>query len=357
MKLISLQLTNFRLYQEAFFHFDSHINVICGANARGKTTLLEAIYFLITGRSFRGAAVPDMIRREAPYFGLEAIFIKNGIEQKLRVSGDGKERKIVYNSTVYPSAAALLGVLRGVVFAPDDAALVKGGPALRRQYLDMQIAQIDPLYVHHLTRYNRAMRQRNALLRIKQVAAIEAWEHEMAISAAYIITQRMRVVGQLQITATELHRRLTEDPQELKIIYKGPAVAKEGADLLLNYLRSQYEKLRKREMDLGGVTLTGPHRDDLLIVIGEQEARFFGSEGQQRSCVAAMKLAEWQHMKEHSDEPPLMLVDDVGISLDEGRRVRLLKYLEQMGQVFLTATAALPIAGSHITLQESITSK
>ena len=354
MKLSSLQLTNYRLYQEAFFHFDPGINVICGANAQGKTTLLEAIYFLITGRSFRNASVGDMIRRDQPFFALETLFIKNEMEQKIRVSSDGKDRKIVYNSTIYPTAAALLGVLRGVVFAPDDAALVKAGPALRRQYLDIQIAQVDPLYVHHLTRYNRAMRQRNTLLKMKQTAAIETWEHEMAVSAAYIITQRLQVVSKLQIISTQLHRELTGDPQDLKISYKGATVAKEGQEALLEYLTIQYAKHRKREMDLGGVTLTGPHRDDLLIALGEQEARFFGSEGQQRSCVAALKLAEWQLMKENSEELPLMLVDDVGISLDEGRRSKLLDHLKGLGQVFLTATAPLTIEASHITLKGSL---
>lgn len=350
MKVSSLQLTHFRLYQEAFFDFDPGINVICGENARGKTSLLEALYFLITGRSFRHAGVVDMMRREASFFAIESLFEKNGMEQKLRVSGDGKERKILYNSTIYPSAATLLGVLRGVVFAPDDAALVKGGPALRRQYLDMQIAQIDPLYVHHLTRYHRAMKQRNTLLRMKQTAAIEAWEHEMALSASYIVMQRFQAVSELEIKAAELHRDLTGDPQQLKISYKGPAAAREGQKALQDYLTMQYHKLRKREMELGGATLTGPHRDDLLIAIGEQEARFFASEGQQRSCVAALKLAEWQQMRLKSDEPPLMLVDDVGISLDAGRRDRLLKHLQNLGQVFLTTTTSLPVQARHIMI-------
>ncbi len=349
MKLCSLYVRNFRCYEEAFFEFDPHLTTICGGNARGKTTVLEAIFFLISGRSFRNAQTGDMIRREASYYYLEASFEKNGLHQNIKISGTGAERKIVYNSTTYPSSTSLLGLLKGVVISPDDAALVKGGPALRRHYLDLQIAQVDPLYVHHLTRFNRATRQRNHLLRSKHCSAIESWEHEMATSSAYVTQQRALSTLELQTDAQRLHTALSGDPVPMALSYKSSSPAQADPELLRQYYLEQYHKNRRRESELG-FTLVGPHKDDLLIALGDKEVRYFASEGQQRSCVAALKLAEWERMRRVSEEVPLMLIDDVGTSLDESRRGLLFRHVEQLGQVFLTATAPLPLSGKMIAI-------
>lgn len=355
MHLRALYLHNFRIYEEALYEFGPKINIISGANARGKTSILEAVYFLMTGRSFRTAQASDMIRHGAPGFYIEASFIKHDIEQTLRISCSGKDRKIVYNHTQCASFSDLFGLLQGAVIHPDDAAVVKGAPEIRRHLLDVQIAQVNPLYIHHITRYHRAMKQRNYLLRTKTAATMESWEQEMATSAAYIVHQRMLTVEDLQQKSQRLYSLIGGGDDHLILTYKSQGVVRNAlaADTdilkLRSYYLDQYCKQRRREMELG-ITLTGPHKDDLFIGLNlENEARFFASEGQQRSCVAALRLAEWERLKAMSCEMPIMLIDDVGMSLDHSRRIRLFTHLPSLGQVFLTTTEDLPLAESHVT--------
>lgn len=317
--------------------------MIHGANARGKTTVLEAINLFITGRSFRSSQTSDLIKLGASAFYIEATFVKHQIEQVLKIHCEGTGKRIFYNRTLCPSAASLLGILPGVAVIPDDAALVKGSPVLRRHYLDLQMAQTDPLYVHHLTRYHRAMRQRNALLRTKSIATLGSWEYEMANSAAYLVQQRIRAVKELEKSGQELYCKLSGEEELLSLEYKINTQDQELSELRAFYL-AQYDKHRRREMDLG-CTLAGPHKDDFIISIGQKEVRFFASEGQQRSCVAALRCAEWARLNRLGDEAPLMLIDDFGVSLDSTRRERLLNHVEGLGQVFLTATHELPIPG------------
>ena len=335
--LKKLLLRNFRRYDEVFLQFKPNLNTIVGPNAYGKTTILEAIQFLINGRSFRTHQALDLIRHDQGFFYIEASFIKQGIEQTLKISFDGQERKIIYNSTQLHSSAGLLGLLQGVVVTPDSASLVKGSPDLRRHFLDLQIAQVDPLYVHHLTRYSRAMRQRNILLKHKDFSTIEMWEQEMASSAAYVTLQRKQAIVDLEKIGNPFHEMLTGDLQPLSLEYKSSGNACKDLSSLKECYLQLWNKNRSREKELG-FTLTGPHRDDVLIKIGKREASFFASEGQQRTCVMALRLAEWQRLNELSLEAPLMLVDDVGVSLDGFRREKLMNFLRGLGQVFLTST-------------------
>lgn len=340
MFLKALYLHNFRLYEEALYEFSPGVNIISGPNARGKTSLVEAIYFLITGRSFRTAQSSDLIRYGTPHFHLEAAFVKHGIEQKLRVTYSTTERRITYNATTYPFLSSLLGLLQGVVLHPDDDAIVKGAPAARRQLVDMLLAQSDPLYVHHLTRYDRAMRQRNHLLRAKSHAAIDSWEYEMANAAAYVVVQRSRAANALRIGGEEHYRILSGGSESLGLQYKAHGMGdspQHAPDILRTLFRDQFRRHRPREMEMGA-TLTGPHKDDLVITLDDKEVRSFGSDGQQRSCVAALRLAEWAQLQASSQETPLMLIDDIGMSLDSGRRKRLVDHFSSLGQVFVTTT-------------------
>lgn len=342
MYLRRLYLNNFRCYSDKSFDFCPGINSICGANAQGKTTVLEAIHYLISGSSFRASQASELIAIGASEFYIEADFVVHGVLQKLRISHNGKERKIWHNQTPCNSVSSLLGVLKGGIITPDHATLVKGAPIKRREFLDFHIAQVDPLYVHHLTRYHRAMRQRNALLKLKSRTTFESWEHEMASSAAYLTSHRRQASAELQEEGRKMLFELSGLPEELSMAYKTPAPVQGNIESLRLYFEEQYQRLRHREMMLG-CTLIGPHKDDLIILIGQKEARFFASEGQQRTCVAALHMAEWQRLNKLSDETPLMLIDDFGISLDASRRNRLLAYVCGLGQVFLTSTYELPL--------------
>lgn len=335
--LQKLHLKHFRRYDDVLFQFDPTVNTIIGPNAFGKTTILEAIQFLMSGRSFRTQQTQDLIHYGESYFYIEASFIKQGVEQTLKISYDGKERRITYNSTTFHSSANLLGILQGVVVTPDHTSLVKGSPILRRHFLDLQIAQVDPLYVHHATRYARAMRQRNILLKRKEMSSIASWEQEMATAAAYITLQRKQAVADLQTLVNPLHHMLTAEREPLALEYKSSCSQFNDMQLLREHYLQQWDKMRPREKEIG-MTLYGPHRDDVLIKIGEREARLFASEGQQRSCVIALRLAEWKRLHTLSQEMPLMLIDDIGVSLDAVRRQKLQEHLKTLGQVFVTST-------------------
>lgn len=337
MYLRSLYLQQFRNYGESYFEFNPSLNLICGPNAQGKTSLLEAMHYLMIGRSFRPCTHQDLIQIGTTSFYLEAVFCKHNIDQKLRFHMNNKERKIIYNSTILPNISNLLGLIQGVIMTPDDVNLVKGTPVTRRQFLDIQIAQIDPLYVHYLARYVKAMRQRNQLLRQKQLVSIESWEHEMAHAASYIVMQRRQSIQDLQSHSQAFYAYLTEEKEHLGLEYCSGVSACQNENEIKNAYFQQYQKNRPREMVLG-YTLSGPHKDDILIKIGGRDVRYFASEGQQRSCVAALHMGEWQRLKQIAEDTPLFMIDDFGISLDDKRRERLLHQLATLGQVFLTTT-------------------
>lgn len=339
MHIRSLYLQQFRNYREVHVEFDPVLNLICGPNAQGKTSLLEAIHYAMIGRSFRTFRTADLIHLDTSSFYIETLFCKHGVDQKLRIHLEGNERKLIYNSSPLPNASNLLGIISGVIMTPDDINLVNGAPPLRRQFLDLLIAQADPLYVHYLARYVKAMRHRNQLLKEKKMASIESWEHEMAQAASYIVMQRRKASASLQSHAQGFYAHLTAETERLSLDYRTASSHCKDEKEIKAYHLHHYQKNRIREMALG-FTLTGPHKDDLWIGIGGRDVRYFASEGQQRSCVAALRLGEWQRLKEASTETPLLMIDDVGISLDGKRRERLLGMLGSLGQVFLTSTDA-----------------
>lgn len=358
MYIRSLTLRNFRLYDEIRVDLSDGINIIEGLNACGKTTLLEAIYVLMTGRSFRTSQTRDLIKQGSPSFHAEIAFVKRGVDQKVSFAYNGKQRRIFYNATECSSALHLLGILQGVIVHPDDVSIVKGAPAMRRQFIDIQLGQTDPLYVHHLTRYYRAMHQRNALLKAQLLASIEMWEHEMAKSAAYIIVQRASLLGQLDELTREIYHEISGGLEELRLHYKASGAGGHSLDdlqALQGLYVDQYARHRAKEVALGA-TLTGPHKDDFIMSLHGQEVRSFGSEGQQRACVIALRLAEWRRVHKETEEKPVMLIDDIGISLDVSRRKHLAGQLSRLGQVIVTTAEEYQLvdADRKISLQKNL---
>lgn len=337
MILHSLYLHHFRNYEEISFDFSPHFNLLTGSNAQGKTNVLEAIHYLMTGRSFRSHQSQELIQAQSHAFYIEAQFSKHGVKQTLKISFDGHERKMTLNHTPLPGISSLLGIMTGVISTPDDIVLVKGAPFERRQFLDMQIAQSDPLYVHHLSRYARAVRQRNLLLKARQGLTIESWEHEMSRSAAYIYSQRERAINGLRAHCQGVYQTLTKEMESLEIDYKNNHPSQLSLEHCQEWMVNLFRKQRTREMLLG-YTLSGPHKDDLLFCVDGKDIRRYASEGQQRSYVLALRFAEWERLKNETNERPLMLVDDAGLSLDSQRQKELKGLLSTLGQVFITTT-------------------
>lgn len=320
-----LYLHHFRNYSQAEVHFSPGVNWITGKNGQGKTNLLEALYLLSTGRSFRTPQLGQLIQKGAPFFYIEAEIEKEGVTQTLKLSFDGENKKVQHNASTYAHFAPLIGLLPHVLYAPEDIALVAGIPLCRRKFLDLHLAQFDPLYLHHLARYHKALRQRNELLKKRSEEAIDPWEEMMAQSAQYLIEKRALMIGELEGPLNECVQSLSHGADSIGIYYKSST--------------PEWQKNRKRELHIG-TTLSGPHRDDVQFEIQGLSAKSFASEGQKHSIIAALRLCQWDHLYEHTGSPPLMSIDDFGAHLDQGRQA---KFQEQLkGQIFLTSPNESP---------------
>jgi len=336
MFLKSLFLKNFRNYEEAFVEFSPRLNYLYGANAEGKTNLLEAIFLISTGKSFRTAKLTELIRLGREAFLLGAEVEKQGISQTIEIRYDGREKYLRINATTYRSFSPLLGMLPHVILTPEAIQFIQGSPLERRRFLDFHLAQSDPLYVHHYIRFIKAMKHRNQLLREKQHTAIESWEELMAHSACYLIKERKKTIEELEPKIKKALLELSTQGEELTLRYKPSLSLNDPSENLVTRIQYRLAKLRGREMQLGQ-TLTGPHRDDVELFISGKEARDYASEGQKRSCLVAVRLGEWQRLFEQTEARPLFSIDDFAVHLDASRQAFLEKKIAVLGQVFLTS--------------------
>lgn len=336
MYIQKLYLHHFRNYREESFTFSPGMNLIRGDNAQGKTNLLEALFLVGTGRSFRTPHLKELIHKEAPFFFIEAEFNKDGIEQKVRLSFDGEVKKLETGHTSYSHFNPLLGQLPIVLLAPEDVLIITGSPENRRRFLDLHIAQSDPLYVYHMTRYHKAVKHRNFLLKQKNEEGLGVWETIMVASATYIKEKRSQMIDELRDDLQKNMLLLSGEKDQIEIRYH-PSFTD-------NYL-----KHRPRELHIGS-TLLGPHRDDVQFSINALPASGFASQGQLRLAIAALRLAQWKHLSLQHSVSPLFCIDDFGVHLDESRREALLTCATAFGQVFLTSPVFLENRPYH-TLQ------
>jgi DNA replication and repair protein RecF len=331
MKVARLILRSFRCYDETLISLTEGMNLIYGKNGAGKTTFLEALYLLSTGRSFLTPHLTDCIRKEELHFYIEVHFVRDGVEQLLGIGFDGKDKRIHHNNTQFQNFSNVLGILPSVLYCPKDSTLIMGTPQERRRFLNIQLAQTDPLYVHHLMRYHKAMKHRNALLKVKSENSIESWEQMMSESGRYLMEKRSILIDTLR-PKVEAHAKVLSLGEDHFDLHYEPSISLKKME--------QMEELFRKERPKGlilGNTLIGPHRDDLHITYKEKEAKSFASEGQKRTCIAALKIAEWEILKEKTETTPLFMIDDFGVHLDPKRTELLEEKLNAFGQVLLTS--------------------
>lgn len=327
-----LYLHHFRNYTQAEIHFSPGVNWITGKNGQGKTNVLEALYLLSTGRSFRTHQLGQLIQKGAAFFFVEAEIEREGVLQTLKLSFDGTIKKLQHDANHYSHFTPLIGLLPHVLYAPEDIALVSGLPLFRRKFLDLHLAQFDPLYLRHLARYHKALGQRNELLKSRSEVAIEPWEEMMAHSAAYLMEKRAGMIEELKEPLDGCMRGLSSGADSIGIAYKGSLA---GGNLL-----QQWQKNRKRDLHVG-TTLSGPHRDDVHFEIQGLSAKAFASEGQKHSIIASLRLCQWNHLHGQIGTFPLMSIDDFGVHLDSGRQAQFQSHLTNRGQIFLTSPSDL----------------
>lgn len=350
MRLLELFLTNFRNYESLHLQPDAGLNLITGENAQGKTNLLEAIYLLATGRSLRAGRDEELIR-----WGAEEATVRAHIQRerlldvRVEVTLSRSQPRVVKVDGQTYRAATALGQFNVVLFSAMDLEVVRGQPADRRRYLDVEIGMLSPAYARALAGYRRALEQRNRLLKAiregggvitpSTIELLEAWDEQLVRYGSSVMIARERFISALRPLAQAAHAELSEGREQLDIRY-APAVEGQGErEQTAESFRQQLHQMRAEELRRG-TTLVGPQRDDLLLLVDGKEARTYASQGQQRTVMLSLKRAEFELTVKERQEPPIVLLDDVMSDLDDRRRTQLLQMTLRGAQAFITATSA-----------------
>ena len=346
-----VRLTDFRNYEHLDIELTHGFHVLAGQNAQGKTNLLEALYLLSTARLLRGMRDAEAIREGADRALAEAD-IANGSTTVSILLERGIRKRAMLNGVGLPRASDLMGRLVAVCVSSADLPIVAGEPSDRRLFLDVELSQLYPGYLKALATYKRALEQRNSLLKSAQDTfvpeeAFEPWEVQMADSGAALRRYRSEFITQVAFHARETHATLGSG-ESLEVHYVPKDEAGTADELYALWGRSRSSEISR------GTSSYGPHRDDILFTVEAREARLFGSQGQQRSAVIALKLAVHEHIREVLGEAPLLLLDDMLSDLDAERRSHLCDWvIEHAGQAVLTCTEA-SAAGPRILERATI---
>jgi DNA replication and repair protein RecF len=334
--LKKIKYDNFRNLDNMILEPSSRVTLLSGANAQGKTNMLEAIHICCTGRSHRTSRDKELIK-----FGSISSFIDATCMQKdgthrieIRLSNTNKKAVRINNSPAR-RLGQLMGHMNAVMFAPEDLQLIKSGPSFRRRFVDIALSQMSSTYFYNLQRYQKALEQRNALLKnpISDKRTLDIWDEQLAKHGAFLSIRRAKFVEQLDKICSKIHSELTGEKERLKVKYQASFYL-DNEDEMEKKLIEHFKK--NRENDIRRVTTTtGPHRDDIEMSVNDIDVRAFGSQGQQRTCALSMKLAEVDIMHQMTGEYPLLLLDDVFSELDNSRRTWLLNYIGNV-QTFIT---------------------
>lgn len=353
MILRAIRVRGFRNIENERVELSPGVNLLYGKNAEGKTNLLEAIYYFARGKSFRGAKDAELCRFGDGFFEIEAAFLGGGREQSLLYKYTGKEKIRKKNGAPVDTAADMIGHLRAVLFHPEHLLLVKGSPALRREFLNVAIAQTEPSYLRIYGSYQKILEERNSLLKFMkggfpaEEAELAVWSERLAAAAAEVAAARYRYVRLLAPFATEIQKEISEGRESLSLSYLSE-VDEEDIGKMKEKYRALLTSDLHREV-AAGFTVFGPHHDDIGIVIGGHPAREFASQGQQRSVTLALKLAEGEVSRKMTGEYPIFLFDDVMSELDGGRRRFLLSSLRDR-QIIVTACDERDFEGEEVRL-------
>ncbi len=323
------------------------VNVIIGENAQGKTNLLEALWLFTGGKSFRGAKDSELIGFGAEQSRLTMDFHAGGREQQAEITIKTR-RSATLNGVPQSSASKLAGIFCGVVFSPAHLSLIKGGPQERRRLIDAAYCQLRPAYVSAITEYARVLTQRNALCKAKNSndaaeELLELWDRQLAQTGCRLINARQRYIRKMAPVAREIYQGLSGGKEAFDIRYVS-SIDCQVEETAGEIAAKLFEALQEHHRDdlAAGFTTVGPHRDDMEVLIDGRSARSFGSQGQQRSAVLALKIAEAVLLEEVTGEKPIALLDDVMSELDVSRQEYILNHIRDW-QVFITCCEPTPL--------------
>lgn len=349
MLVRELTFEGFRNLHPGCWQPDKGVNILYGDNAQGKTNLLEACWLFTGSRSFRGAKDSDMLQFDREKAHLNMLFDAGGRQQEATITIK-QRRQVILNGVTLPSATRLAGTFCGVVFSPAHLSLVKDGPEGRRRFVDGAYCQLKPAYIGALAEFNKALTQRNAFLRqwrdgetysTTHEDMLSLWDQALAVAGARLTAARCHYIEKLQPIAAEIYNGLSGGREQLSLCWDSDAYF--PGCTVADIARRWVDKLTSaRRADRGaGFTTVGPHREDMGILLDGKPTRIFGSQGQQRSVVLALKLAEASLLQEMTGEPPVAFLDDVMSELDVTRQDYILNHIHDW-QVFITCCEPSP---------------
>ena len=339
MFIKDIELTNFRNYAILKTDFNQNVNLILGNNAQGKTNLLEGIYLTSIGRSFRTNKDSDLVN-----FQKEMARIKVNAEKayfdtsvEITIKKDSK-KSIKKDGTTIKKTSELLENILIVIFSPEDLKIVKDEPEKRRKFIDRELCQIQPLYYDSLSNYKKTLAQRNTYLKEEAIdnSILDLWDVQLAQYGARIITIRDQFVRKISGYSGKIHSSITNEKESLFLEYNPNIDLKDDIEEQEGYFYDEIKKSFKNDLRQR-TTTKGPHKDDISFYVNGINMRSFGSQGQQRTCALALKLAELNLIKEETEEDAILLLDDVMSELDIERQKYLIKTLKE-NQLFITTT-------------------
>ena len=350
MVIESLDLKNYRNYDILDMNFDKNVNIIYGDNAQGKTNILESIYMCATSRSHRGSKDKEIIRFGESESHIKANVLKNNINYRIDMHLKGNKAKgIAINGIPIKKAVDLFGIIQIVLFSPEDLNIIKNGPSERRRFMDMELSQLNKIYLSNLVNYNKVLVQRNKLLKElsfnmsdELLATLDIWDMQLVRFGSSIIDGRIKFVEELNDIISSIHSNLTGGKERLSVKYE-PYTTVEGFE---NMVQSSRDKDIRYK-----TTGTGPHKDDLVFYINGQDVRKYGSQGQQRTTALSLKLSEIELVKKLTGNNPILLLDDVLSELDSSRQNYLLNSIGDI-QTIITCTGLDEFINNRININK-----
>ena len=336
MYFTEIKLRNFRNYKEQTVSFHPKVNIIVGNNAQGKTNLLESLYIMSLGKSFRTNKDAEMIGFEEGFSSAKSTYMKEGRERNVEIILSRVGKSIIIDGSKAKKSSELLDNIYIVAFTPEDMKIVKDEPEKRRRFIDRELCQLKPVYYKNLGRYKKVLMQRNSLLKEGSCneELMETWERTLADYGSRIIIERMHFVDKIKVVSKEIHKSITDEKEDLDLFYEASIPFIENREELKGAFMERLKRERKRDIYRGN-TGCGPHKDDLKITIDGIDVRSYGSQGQQRTAALSLKLSEIHIMREEKKEAAVLLLDDVLCELDEKRQKFLLMNLSDV-QLFIT---------------------
>ncbi len=348
MYIDTLEVGNFRNYDFAKIDFHNKTNILCGDNAQGKTNILESIFVCGTTKSHKGCKDRELIRLGEEEAHIRMHLVKKNMSHRIDMHlKKSKGKGIAIDGIPIKRSGELLGLLNVIFFSPEDLRIIKNGPSERRRFVNMELCQLDAVYLHDLGEYNKVLAQRNKLL--KQIyhqpslkETLDLWDMQLVEYGSKLVRRRETFVEEIGEIVTEVNGRLTGGKELIRMIYE--------PDVLVDDFQRKLADAREKDLKTCS-TNVGPHRDDICFLNGDIDLRRYGSQGQQRTCALSLKLAEIELVKDLIGDSPILLLDDVLSELDRKRQNYLLDSIHDI-QAIITCTGIEEFVGSRLTLDK-----